>query len=244
MKQLLLVFLGVITVCLYSCKEESIPVTTIDLETDLYPLEVGRTWVYQTDSVIFNKQLSTVDTLIGFMKEEIVSEYVATGDVVTYAIERSFKREWANQWNITDIFSASFIDNKATRNEENLRFVKMVFPTSLGQKWDGNQFFDEFIFVNVGGEQIEVYKNWESEVTHIDSTVVLNGTQYENCTIVVLADNETSIEKRYVKEIYSKGVGLISKDMTILCTQNNDSIPIIEKAEEGFVLSQSLIEYY
>ena len=77
------------------------------------------------------------------------------------------------------------------------------------------------------------------------STINIYGVQYENCTEIILADSENSIEKRYVKEIYSKGVGLISKEMVVLCTQNGDtSIEILDRAEEGFVLSQSLVEYY
>lgn len=245
MNQYFLILYSVFLVCFSSCKEESIPAMSVEIDTEFYPLEVGRTWIYLTDSVVFNKQLNTVDTLIGFMKEEITAEFVTTGDIVLYVIERSFRRTLVDQWNVTDIYSASFIDNKATRTEENLRFVKLVFPTSLGQKWDGNQFFDETVIVNVGGESIEVYKNWNSEVIAIGSTVVLGGVQFENCTEIILADSENSIEKRYVKEIYAKGVGLISKEMVVLCTQNGDAnIEILDRAEEGFVLSQSLVEYY
>lgn len=245
MKNYYLLLCSAIIVCFTSCKEESIAPTGIALETEHYPLEVGRVWVYQTDSVIFNKQLSSVDTLVGYMKEEISDEYINSGGEPSYVIERSFRRGLNDPWGVTDTYSASFVDNKATRSEENLRFVKLVFPTTLGQKWDGNQFFDESVIVNVGGEFIEVYKNWESEVTAVDSSVDINGIQYDNCTEVVLADNENFLEKRYVKEIYAKDIGLISKEMIILCTQNGDTnLDIIDRAEEGFVLTQSLIEYY
>ncbi len=245
MKQYFYIFLGTIFICFSSCKEESIAPTDIDQETEFYPLEVGRTWIYQTDSVIYNKQLGTINTTQGFVKEVIVNEFITSGDLTSYTIERSFRKNPNNDWNLTDIYSASFIDNKATRIEENLRFVKLLLPPTLNQKWDGNQFFDEFIDVNVGGELIQVYKNWESEITAVNSTVVINGIQYDNCTEVTLADTENTIEKRYVKEIYSKNVGLISKEMIILCTQNGDtSIPILDRTEEGFVLSQSLLEHY
>lgn len=245
MKQLLLVLLGVITVLFSSCKEESIAPVDVVIDTGLYPLAIGNTWIYQTDSIIFNKQLNSVDTLSGFVREKIIEEYLATGEVNTYVIERAFRRGTDSPWTTTDIFNATFIDNKATRSEENLRFVKLLFPVEVGQKWDGNQFFDESIKVNIGGEQIEVYKNWESKVTHIDSTVVIGNIEYANSTVVILADSENSIEKRFVEEIYAKDVGLISREMIILDTQNSDSTkPIIDRAEEGFVLSQSLIEYY
>ena len=231
--------------CFASCKEESISPVISEVEKDFYPLEVGRTWIYQTDSVVFNKQLGSIDTLRGFVKEVITDEFVATTDDISYIIERSFRRAVSDPWNVTDIYSAGFIDNKATRVEENLRFVKMVFPFSMGQEWDGNQFFDSSIFVNVGGESIEVYKNWNSEVVAINSTIMLDNVQYDNCTEIILADSENSLEKRYAKEIYAKGVGLISKEMQILCTQNGDtSIDILDRTEEGFVLSQSLLDYY
>ena len=245
MKQFLLVLLGTMILCFSSCKEETIPAMTVEVDTDFYPLEVGRTWIYQTDSVVYNKQLNSIDTFLGFVKEEITAEFVAAEDVDTYSIERSFRRSVSDPWIVTDIYSASIIDNRATRNEENLRFVKLVFPTTLGQIWDGNQFFDESINVNVGGEMIEVFKNWGSEVIDVESTEIVKDIQYVNCTVVILADSENSIEKRYAKEIYAKGVGLISRDMIILDTQNSDSsLPILNRAEKGFILSQSLIESY
>jgi len=245
MKQILFFLsLGLVTL-FFSCEEESIAPTPVDLQSDFYPLTVGKTWIYSTDSIVYNFQLKTIDTLRGFMREEITESFETASGSTNFVIERSFRRSDDQLWNITDIYSASIIDNKATRNEENLRFVKLLLPPVKGQKWDGNQFFDESTLVNINGELIEVFKNWESEILSIGESATVNGIDYTNTIEVILVDTENSIEKRYAKEVYAKGVGLISREMIIIDSQDVGSgLPIIERPEKGFILNQSLIQSF
>lgn len=244
MKQLLLLL--TINVFFFSCKEESIAPQPSDLQEDLYPLGVGKVWIYKTDSIVYNKQLSTVDTLKGFVREEITDAFDVSDGSVNYVIDRSFRRSENQPWQNTDVFSASILGNKATRNEENLRFVKLVLPPTIGQEWDGNQFFDESTLVNVNGETVEVFKNWNSKILSIGETITVNGIEYNNTVEVILVDTNNSIEKRFAKEIYAKGVGLISREMIIIDSQdeNNTGLPICERPEKGFVLEQELIESF
>ena len=244
MKQLLLLLS--ITVFFFACKEESIAPEPIDLQEDFFPLDVGKTWIYETDSIVYNKQLSTVDTLRGFVREEIVDAFEAADESTVYVIDRSFRRDETLPWINTDVFSASIIGNKATRNEENLRFVKLILPPVVDQEWDGNQFFDESTQVTINGESIEVYKNWDSKVLSIGETVNINGVDYSNTVEVILVDTNNSIEKRYVKEIYAKGIGLIHREMVIIDSQDEfmTGLPICERPEKGFVLEQNLIESF
>lgn len=245
MKQILfLLILGASTLFI-SCEEESIAPEPVDLQADFFPLSVGNTWIYKSDSIVYNKQLNTSDTLQGFVREVITDAFELSDGSTNYVIERSFKRLQEHSWNNTDIYSASLIDNKATRNEENLRFVKLLLPPAAGQEWDGNQFFDEATLVNVNGEFIEVFKNWSSQITSIGASVTVNGVEYNNTIEVLLVDTENSIEKRFAKEVYAKGVGLIQKEMIIIDSQDVDSgLPITERPEKGFTLQQTLIESF
>lgn len=244
MKQLLLLL--AIVFLSYSCAEESISPEPIDLQEGFFPLELGKTWIYETDSIVYNKQLSTVDTLRGFVREEIVDAFVAADESIIYVIDRSFRRSEALPWRNTDVFSASIIDNKVTRNEENLRFVKLILPPVIDQEWDGNQFFDESTPVTINGETIEVYKNWDSKVVSMEGNVTINGIDYSNTVEVILVDTNNSIEKRYAKEIYAFGVGLIHKEMIIIDSQDEfmTGLPICERPEKGFILDQRLIESF
>jgi len=243
MKQLLLVF--AMAIMFASCGEESIAPEPIDLQSDFFPLAIGKTWIYQTDSIVYNELLNSVDTLRGFVKEEITESFELANGSINFVIDRSFRRSANQPWNNTDIYSSTIIDNKVTRNEENLRFVKLLLPPEDGQIWDGNQFFDESTLVNVGGELIEVFKNWESQLSSIGGSMTVNGIDYNNTIEVVLVDSENSIEKRFAKEVYAKGVGLISKEMIIIDSQDVGSgLPIIERAEKGFILNQTLVESF
>jgi len=153
--------LGLVTL-FFSCEEESIAPTPVDLQSDFYPLTVGKTWIYSTDSIVYNFQLKTIDTLRGFMREEITESFETASGSTNYVIERS-----------------------------------------------------------------------------------VNGIDYTNTIEVILVDTENSIEKRYAKEVYAKGVGLISREMIIIDSQDVGSgLPIIERPEKGFILNQSLIQSF
>lgn len=239
------VILSLMAVLFYSCSEESILPVPVDLQSEYYPLEKGKTWIYSTDSIVYNLQLGSVDTLRGFVKETIRESFETSAGSTTFVIERSFRRSLEDDWSLTDVFSASYIDNKATRTEENLRFVKLLLPPVENQEWDGNQFIDESIIVNINGENIQVYKNWNSEVVAINDNFTVGMLDYTDVVEVQLADSENSIEKRYAKEIYARDVGLIYREMVIIDTQNtNLDLPIEERAEKGFVLTQTLIQSF
>lgn len=243
MKQLL--FLLGFTILIFSCSEESIAPQPADDQSDLYPLALDKTWIYQTDSIVYNFQLGTTDSLSGFVKEAITDVFELADGSLNYVIERSFRRHQDSPWTNTDTYSASIIDNKATRNEENLRFVKLLLPPTIDQEWDGNQFFDESILVNINGELLEVYKNWGSKILSVGENVTVNGVEYSNTVEVLLVDTENGIEKRYAKEIYALGVGLIHREMIIIDSQDIASgLPIIERPEKGFILQQRLIESF
>lgn len=240
-----LLFLLGLAICIFACSEESIPAETTDDQSELYPLAIDRTWIYEYDSIVYNLQLGTTDSLHGFIREEISDSFELTDGSLNYVIDRYFRRSQDVPWSYTDTYSASIIGNKATRNEENLRFVKLLLPPSEGQEWDGNQFFDESVIVNVNGESLEVYKNWSSKILDLNKTVTINGIDYSNAVEVLLVDTENGIEKRYAKEIYAKGFGLIHKEMIIIDSQDIASgLPIIERPEKGFILEQRLIESF
>lgn len=236
--------LALCVMVIYGCTEESIPATNPDLEAEYYPLSVDRTWIYSTDSIVYNKQFGTVDTLRGFIKEQIISSDIDTEGDEVYIIDRSFRRSDTLDWIDTGTYTATISDKEAIRTEENLRFVSIVLPPKENQNWEATKYFDENIFVNINGEQIQVYRNWSSKLDSINSQLTVNGITYENVLSITHADSESTIEKRYTKELYAKDIGLIYKEMLIIDSQIMNGQPIEDRAEKGFILKQTLIETY
>lgn len=208
-------------------------------------MEMGNTWIYQSDSIVFNKQLNSVDTFTSQIREQIVNTFVDEESNLVYIIDRSFRIDDNQEWTSNASYTSYVAGSQVIRVEDNLRFVKCVLPVEEGAEWDGNQYINDLQLININGEQIEVYKNWDYEIISTTTKLMLNGVNYTEVLDIEQANSENALEKRYAKEYYVSDIGLVYKEMTIIDTQDGDiSRPIEERAEKGFIHSLALIDHF
>lgn len=240
----LFVFVIGSVICFSSCDEEK---EIIDIEEgkDYFPLSIGNTLVYEVDSINFFAGAGGIvqDSTHSFVREQIVDTLLDNEGNILYKIERFVRKSDTLNWTIKDVWTASKDATRAFRTEENLRFVKMIFPLKEERTWESTAFIDKGMIVTVaGGETIELFKNWESEILSVNQPETIGGKEYPEVTTISHADSENLIEYRYVLEKYAKNVGLVYQEMRILDTQNTiDTLSWRDKAEEGFILRQTLI---
>ena len=122
----------------------------------------------------------------------------------------------------------------------------MLFPVREGTTWDGNQ-FDESIQSSVAQQIVRIYRDWEYEVLATDATATVDGVTYEDVLEIQQAEFETVLELRRSKEQYVRDIGLVRREMEIFDTQCIDPAcqqqPWLEKAEAGFQLVQTLVDF-
>lgn len=244
MKNVLYLLISILVIS--ACSEETIPANSIDNEADYYPLSIGKYWVFQTDSIVYNSTQGIEDTLRGYIREEIISTHsdVSGNEVLT--IDRKWRRDLSSDWINNATYTAYLSGNQLIKVEDNLKFVKLSLPPKLNTSWDGNQYLDETIEVDIIGNRVDVYNGWgKYRYTDFAESININGQEYSNVYEITLADNDNQITRRLAKEWYAKGVGLIKKEWEILdVDQSQDiSIPFDDRVEAGFKLTQTLIEH-
>ena len=149
-------------------------------------------------------------------------------------------------WELKDIWLAIRTDEGAEWIEENLRFLKMVFPLKEGLDWDGNQYIDITTIIPIAGESVEVFKSWSYESISIDESEQIGDETFENVATISQANSENLIELRLSEEKYAKGIGLVYREMKILDTQNIIGFEFStweDKAQKGYILKQQIIDY-
>jgi len=227
----------------YSCGSTLDSYQNSDTGAEYFPLEIGNTWIYSVDSIVYDLDGTVVDTIHDIVKEKITNTFTDEEGIKTFVLERSSQKD--ADWVVRDIWSASLNKTQAIRTEDNLRFIKMSFPVNKNKSWDGNAYIDtQNQIVKIAGESIKMYEQWYYRYLDIDIEETIGENTYDNVVVVQQVDKETKLEKRYSEEKYAKNIGLVYKKMIILNTQNNnETVPWAQKAEEGFILEQKLISY-
>lgn len=122
-----------------SCGENIIEELDVDnLGYQFYPLSVGNEWVYQVDSS--RVQGNNIIHTSSLFKEIIKALISQDSNSKVYSVQRSFRKSIQDSWRITDVWTVEIDAGRIIRNEENQKFIKLVFPNKKSISWNGNVF--------------------------------------------------------------------------------------------------------
>lgn len=219
-----------------SCSKEDDFVA--DFKYEYFPTDSGRYVIYDVDSIIFNSFFTPpLKDTTRFQVREVYQEvFVDGGGNRMRRIERYRRNDTIGNWGLTDVWYAGIINNQAIWVEENIRYLKLVFPPKTTSKWNGNQ----YITITQG---IEFLEGWQYGITALDIPQTINGITFDSTLTVVLANDTASlIERITATETYAKGVGLIYKDWQWLKKQNVVA-QFPQGTEDGFIVRMRVKEY-
>lgn len=227
-----------------SCKKETETLDEARMMYHYFPVETGRERVYQSDSIIYLAGGTRRDTFTSFIKERVGDYYIDNEGNKVFIVERYFKRKITDPWARINSWTIRRNTTQAISTEENLTFIKLIFPPARGKSWNGNIYLDEDIRVGVGGEFVQMYKNWNYRIENTNATVSTGAGTFNDCVVVRQADINTIIDRRRVFESYAPEVGLILKEMTILDGDGSGTnLPWEQRAKKGFIHTLRLIEH-
>ncbi|MDF1698772.1 MAG: hypothetical protein P1U56_23160 [Saprospiraceae bacterium] len=235
----------VFTVFVLSCGEN----VTEEPNENLYgygyfPIEVGYTWEYQVDSVLILQGGNSNKATTSYIQEEVTELLSENEGEKTYKLIRSYRKDLDSDWLVQKVWQISKDETSATRTEGNIRFIKMVFPNSVGTKWDGNSFFDANQDFLVGADNIPIFQDWSYKIEDKGIERTINDTEYGDVLHVSHIDEESLIGFRFSEEYYIQGIGLAERNMQIFESQDGDTLkPWLERAEVGFQLNQTLLSF-
>lgn len=230
---------------LFSCGENEVEEPNENLfGYEYFPLAIGNTWEYQVDSVLIVQGGISNIISSSFIQEKVTDLISNENGEKLYRLERSFRPNQDASWNLRDVWQIGMTDTRATRTEENLRFIKLVFPAVKDERWDGNVFFDANKEFTIAANGVTIYQDWSYRIEETNLSRDYNGTTYNDVMHVSHIDEESLISRRFSEEYYVKDIGLVERNMDIFDSQNgNTSLSWLERAEKGFQLRQTLIYF-
>ena len=214
-------FIILFLIIISSCK----PINYIDEDyhSKYFPVELNQ----EKEFLITNINHSSFgkDTVTYYLKEVISEKFLNLEGDSAYRIERFWKTDSMDNYEIKDIWVANKSLNFAQLVEENIRFTKLIFPFDVNVVWDGNAF---------NNQQSQEYR-----IESINIPYNVNSLSFDSSITVIQNYKSNLLEYENSKEIYVIGVGLVYKeDIEVLINSANSN-----DFSQGYEFYQELIEF-
>jgi hypothetical protein len=214
-------FIILFLIIISSCK----PINYINenYHSKYFPIELNQEKEFLVTNI--NHSSFGKDTVTYYLKEVISEKFLNLEGDSAYRIERFWKTDSMDNYEIKDIWVANKSLNFAQLIEENIRFTKLIFPFDVNVVWDGNVF---------NNQQSQEYR-----IESINTPYNVNGLSFDSSITVIQNYKSNLLEYENSKEIYVIGVGLVYKeDIEVLINSANSN-----NFSQGYEFYQELIEY-
>ncbi|NOZ47861.1 MAG: hypothetical protein GXO79_13945 [Chlorobi bacterium] len=219
-------------IIVFSCVKET---STPDLQIDYsyFPVDTGYWYEYNVTNITIDVATSKFDTVNYKLKEVFESKFTDNEGNESIRIERYIKENGSTKWEIKDVWYATLLQNSVQKVEENIRYVKLIFPVKLNISWNGNAY--------------NIYSNDnlpEYEITSLDEPETINNLLFDSVLTVTQADNLSLIDKLYKTEKYAKNIGLVEKtEIDVYSKFTDNSVDIMDRITLGTIYKQEIIQY-
>jgi hypothetical protein len=185
-----------------SCKKETSD--PVDIGMKYYPATTGHWIVYRVDSAVWNgfyypdvTNPNFHKTYNYFIKEKNDSDYLDNQNRPTIIIGRSKKDSANTGWYQIGAWAANVTPSTVEKVEENIRFIKMIFPIAESRKWNGNAY-------NAMDEQFYKYR-------HCFAPYSVNDHVFDSTVTVIQRIDSLAFWSWYQFEVYAANIGMVYK---------------------------------
>ena len=220
---------------LSGCESEYLTPGSERSGTDFFPIEVGQYRTYTVEEITFSF-LEVPDTTRFFLKEVVADSFLNQANVPTYRLERFTRADENMNWHLDSVWTATKDTRRVVVTENNVPFIKLIFPLRTDLQWDGNA-------LNSRLEDIYELQPTSDELRHeIESP--LDSLLNNSITVLQESSQDTTLAKIDVLETYAENTGLFYKKTIRLQYCNTDTACIGQGIiEAGRKFKQTLIEH-
>jgi len=195
-----------VSLLLFSCSKEEEP-TVPDTTSEYAGLAVGKYVVYDVDSIGFDDFDGSIDTSIYQIKETVDSEFTDLEGDQAFKIIRYRRDADTLAWTIIDVWSSKITGTNFQKTEENLKYIKLIFPARENKTWNGN------VANNLLSQ--------DYQYTAFDQPETIGGQSLEKVLTVLQYDSpDKLIRPEFFEEKYAKGIGMVYKRSMSLVRAN------------------------
>jgi len=201
-----------------SCKNNKYEDVLAAKQYEYQPLAIGNYTIFDVDSTHYNfinPSTQQTDTFHFQQMEKITDTMYDNEGRLNYRFELFRRADASAAWRLWKVWYGLTTSTTFERQEDDLRFAKLIFPPTADVHWNGNKYVpatDSNVF--------KLYLNWDYHYTAIGAPVTIGTNSFTECVFVSQVDEENLIDKKLSKEIYAKNVGLVYKEFLVINKQD------------------------
>ena len=232
-----LLAIGIAIAGMSGCQQD--PLLDGDDFRDFYPIDSGCYVQYQVDSIRYRyaTPVQFRDT-VRYQWMEVIGDtfYDATGQT-QYRVECWRRADSNASWQIDRIGAISAYSSRIEKVEDDVRYIRLVFPVADGIKWNGNSFAPD-------NGSFEFLKNWEYIYEAVNRSFTVPYGIFSSTCRVVETDQENLVEKMRSQVVYARDVGPIYREWERLQAAGGEIVNDWQNGRmDGFRIRWQLIGY-
>lgn len=189
-----------------------------DYSKNYFPLNLGKEIIYDVDSIYWD-DVYDVRTLHHSQMRWVIADTFRDEEFrLSYRIATDIRPNDSAAWVAHRAIYVTPTETTLEYVEENMRFIKLIFPINNGGTWQGNRLMHTDL-----DKDIAYFNGWNYYYDKF-SERFSNGFAYFDNTVTVNAVNDTLgnpelvptqyAEKTFAKEVYAQGVGMVYREVT------------------------------
>ncbi|HNR20317.1 MAG TPA: hypothetical protein PKN75_10540 [Bacteroidia bacterium] len=207
-KKLLTVLLAIAIIS--GCKKDNTVSDDVYLGYNYFPQQPGDTLIYEVRARYKDALITTPADSTYQLLERVESVYNDNSNRPTLRLERYVRNTPNDPWIIYKVWTANLTSTNAEKREDNIPYVKLIFPVEQNAEWNGN-------ILNPNSNSAQDYY-----YTYTNQPATLNNLSFDSTLMVTQKEEQLFNSGAYDFEKYATNVGLIQKQNFIYEVNTNN----------------------
>ena len=185
-----------VSILVYACKKDNNTVSTFT-GYSYAPSNIGHEVIYDVDSIVKSDFTGLIDTVHYQIREVIESVFTDNQGRPTLRLERYKRLTSSDPWVIYKVWTANVTNVHYEKKEDNISFVKLIFPPKIDITWNGNV--------------LNTLEEKDYKYTSLNEPDSYNGLSFDSALTVTQYDYGDFLDTVHNEERYAAGVGMFYK---------------------------------
>lgn len=228
-----------ITFLTFSCKKKVEVIDPTDYQKErltelLIPLQAGKYITYRVDSTVFTNFGRTTEVhkyLVKHVVDAAITDNLDRPSIrmYTYITDSAAVQPWQPNGS----YYITVLDDHVEVIEDNLRVIKLHTPVRASNKWKGNSYLGNDPYGSLYSfSNDDNMADWDFYFDGEPQSVTIQGNTYNDAYAVQEDDESDPVtgpsdygSVNFAREIYSKNIGLVYRELTMWEQQPNFTPP-------------------